>query len=257
MLDTMTTTEPASSGGDLSKPGFRQAVRALEASQKTSKGAPAYGRYVNRPLGRRFAALAHVLGRTPNQVTVVSALFTYSGIALIALVRPSVPISLAVAALLVVGYALDAADGQLARLRGGGSAAGEWLDHTVDAVKIASLHLAVLVSWYRFDEASDARLLVPLGFQAVATLQFFSIILMDQLRRSHRGTTSAIMRGDGSSSPLYSLAVLPTDYGLLCVAFALMSWSAGFAAVYTILFLANAAFVALALPKWYREARRY
>lgn len=234
---------------------FRQAVDRLGASQKTSKGAPAYGRYVNRPLGRRFAAIAYVLGRTPNQVTAISGLFTLTGIALIALLQPGLVVSLLVAALLVVGYALDAADGQLARLRGGGSVSGEWLDHTIDALKISVLHLAVLISWYRFDEPSDLRLLVPLGFQAVATVQFFSMILMDQLRRAHRGTTKMLMRGDGSSSPLYALMVLPTDYGLLCVVFGLMFWSEGFAAIYTLLFAANAAFIATALPRWYRETR--
>ena len=57
--------------------------------------------------------------------------------------------------LLVVGYAFDAADGQLARLRGGGIIAGEWLDHMVDAIKVASLHLAVLVGLYRFDAVPD------------------------------------------------------------------------------------------------------
>lgn len=233
--------------------GFRAAVSALAASQKSSKGAPAYGRLINRPLGRRFAALAYVLGRTPNQVTLVSGCFTLTAIALIAIVEPSLGWSIAIVLGLVIGYALDAADGQLARLRKQSSASGEWLDHTIDAFKIGVLHLAVLVSWYRFDDASDGRLLIPLGFQAVSTIQFFSIILMDQLRRAHRGTTKTLMKEDGSSSWLYSFAVSPTDYGLLCLVLGLMFWSDGFAAVYTFLFVANAAFMALALPKWYRE----
>jgi phosphatidylglycerophosphate synthase len=43
---------------------------------------------------------------------------------------------------LVLGYALDAADGQLARLRGGGSSLGEWLDHMIDSAKVVGPHLA-------------------------------------------------------------------------------------------------------------------
>lgn len=233
--------------------GFRPALAALAAAQKTSKGAPAYSRYVNRPLGRVFAATAFNIRLTPNQVTSISAVFTFTGVALIALARPDWYVSLAVLAALVIGYALDAADGQLARLRGGGSVTGEWLDHTVDAFKIGVLHLAVLVSWFRFDDERGAWLLVPLGFQAVATVQFFSILLMDQLRRAHRGTTKTLMSSDGSSSPLYSLAVVPTDYGLLCLVLGLMFATDLFRAVYTFVFACNAAFLLLALPKWYRE----
>ena len=235
------------------QPDLRAALGALAQAQKTSKGAPAYGRFVNRPLGRVFAAVAYVTGRTPNQVTVLSAVFTYAAIATIALVSPAWWVGVLIAAGLVTGYALDAADGQLARLRGGGSATGEWLDHTVDALKIGTLHLVVAIHWYRFDGWSSTWLLVPLGFQAVATVQFFSILLMDQLRRAHRGTTQPIMHDDGKSSVFYSLAVLPTDYGLLCLVLGTMAFESFFRFVYTSLFLCNAAFMLVALPKWYRE----
>jgi phosphatidylglycerophosphate synthase len=224
--------------------------------QKTSKGAPAYSLLVNRPLGRFFAAAAHVVGLTPNHVTCISALFTFSGVAVIALAEATSLVSLLVAVLLVLGYALDAADGQLARLRGGGSVAGEWLDHVVDSIKIACLHTAVLINWYRFEDASDRRLLLPIAFQVVATIMFFVIILNDQIRRAHRGTTQMLLQGDGSSSTLYSLAVMPTDYGLMCIVLGLMWWS-GFVWIYGLLLAANAGFMVLALVKWYREMRRY
>ena len=112
--------------------------------------------------------MAFHAGLTPNMVTALSAAFTGTGIALLALVRPSLPMGLAVTACLVVGYALDAADGQLARLRGGGSPAGEWLDHMVDAVKASSLHLAVLIGFYRFGTGeAEWLLLVPVGYCVV------------------------------------------------------------------------------------------
>ncbi len=236
--------------------GFRAAVVALGQAQKTAKGAPAYGRFVNRPLGRRFAAAAYIADRTPNQVTVASAACTYAALASIAVFRPTWWIGILVTVGLVVGYALDAADGQLARLRGGGSPAGEWLDHTVDALKIGTLHLVVAISWFRFEDWSSGWLLVPLGFHAIATVQFFSILLMDQLRRAHRGTTKTIMHDDGSSSVAYSLAVLPTDYGLLCLVLGLMPAGLLFRGVYAALFACNFAFMSLALPKWYREVGR-
>ncbi len=235
---------------------FRTSLTALQQAQKTSKGAPAYSRLVNRPFGRLLAASAHVIGLTPNQVTCISAMFTFSAIALIALVEATAVISVAAAGLLVIGYALDAADGQLARLRGGGSVAGEWLDHVVDAIKIACLHTSVLINWYRFEDVSDRSLLLPIAFQVVATIMFFVIILNDQIRRAHRGTSQMLLQGDGSSSTLYSLAVLPTDYGLLCVVLGFMWWQ-GFVGLYALLLAANAGFMVLALMKWYREMRRY
>jgi phosphatidylglycerophosphate synthase len=236
---------------------YREASATLRDRQKTAKGAPLYSRYVNRPLGRRLAAIAYVLGRTPNQVTALSAVCTFGGIAVIATCDPTVLVAVASSALLVLGYALDAADGQLARLRGGGSVVGEWLDHVVDAGKIATLHLAVLVQWHEVGGRSGGALLIPLGFQIVSSVLFFTMILNDQIRRAHRGTTEMLLAADGSSSTLYSLAVAPTDYGILCLVFVLQSWKTGFTWTYGALFAATAAFLVLALGKWFREMRRY
>jgi phosphatidylglycerophosphate synthase len=236
---------------------YRDAVSTLKHRQKTSKGAPAYSRFVNRPLGRRFAALAHLAGLTPNAVTAISAVATFTGIGLIALVRPTWWSSVLVAALLVVGYALDAADGQLARLRGGGSPEGEWLDHVVDAFKTSLLHIAVLVCAWRFFDGSELRLLAPAVFAVLAPAMFFTVILTDLLRRAHRGGTQMRLAGEGSSSTLYSLAVVPTDYGLMCLLFVLLFWQPGFMVVYGLVLVANLAFAALALPKWFREVRGF
>lgn len=234
---------------------YRWAVSELLERQKTSKGAPAYSRFVNRPLGRRLAAVAYVLQMTPNQVTAVSAIFTFTGIFLIVLFEPFWWVTCLAAFLLVLGYALDSADGQLARLQGGGSAAGEWLDHIVDAVKTSVLHLAILVCWYRFYDLDHVWLLIPLMFQAVASVLFFSMILTDQLRRLNRGGTGHFRKGEGNSSVLYSLAVVPTDYGLMCLTFALLFWQSAFPILYGLLLVANLGFLTLALGKWFREVR--
>lgn len=232
------------------KISFAEALGKLQYAQKSAKGAPAYSRFVNRKAGRLLAALSYRVGLTPNQVTAVSALFTYAGIAVIALVTPHPLVGLAVCALLVVGYALDAADGQLARLRGGGSVAGEWLDHVVDAGKISALHLAVLISAYRHFDVGDAYLLIPIGFAVVAAVMFFAMILNDLLRRSR----SVVSANGVTHSAVRSILVIPTDYGLLCVAFLTFGYPQVFAVVYALLFAANAAFLALALVKWYRDA---
>lgn len=238
-------------------PSHRQLVQVLRSKQKTSRGASAYARYFNRPAGRHFAAWAYKLNMTPNGVTALSALCSFSGIGLIAFAPATATISVLIVLLLVLGYALDSADGQLARLRGGGSFAGEWLDHVVDAIKMASLHLAVLVAWHQGYSESEAWLAIPLLYQLLAVVLFFTIILTDQLRRAHRGSTSTRLAGEGNSSFLYSLAVLPTEYGVLCLAFLLWAIPPVFSVVYAVFFGINVCFLLLALPRWYREMRSY
>lgn len=236
---------------------YRELTAALVSKQKTSKGASAYARFLNRPAGRYIAALAFKLRMTPNAVTAISAACSFSGIALIALAPATVGISAMIVTLLVLGYALDSADGQLARLQGGGSFAGEWLDHVVDAAKMGSLHLAVLVSWYHGYALSPTWLVVPLLYQFLAVVLFFSIILTDQMRRAHRGSASTRLAGEGTSSFVYSLAVLPTEYGVLALAFGLWAVPSAFSVVYTAFFAINACFFLMALPRWYREMLSY
>ncbi|QTE28893.1 CDP-alcohol phosphatidyltransferase family protein [Pengzhenrongella sicca] len=231
---------------------FGQTYARLATSQKGAKGAPAYSRFVNRKLGRFLATVAFRVGLTPNGVTAISAVLTFSAIALLIAVPPSVGMGIAVAAGLVLGYAFDSADGQLARLRGGGSLVGEWLDHMVDSVKVASLHLAVLVGLYRFTDLPDAWLLVPLGASAVGSVLFFAMILNDQLR--HRGGAVPRSTADGTRAPvLRSLLVVPTDYGLLCLVFALYGVTTAFVVAYTVLFVATAGYLALACISWFKE----
>ena len=232
---------------------FLGTVRRLEAAQKGAAGAPAYSRFVNRKLGRVLAAAAFHAGLTPNAVTGISAALTGTGIAALALVPASLPLGLAVTALLVLGYAFDAADGQLARLRGGGSPAGEWLDHMVDSLKIASLHLALLIGLYRFEPVERGPwLLVPLGFSVVSVALFFGTLLNESLRAQHGAPTRAA-RTAGRPSVLRSLLVVPTDYGLLCLVFLLLGAPAVFLPVYGLLFLATAGYLALASVKWFKE----
>lgn len=100
------------------------ALLELRTAQKSAKGVSLYSRYVNRPVGRYLAAGSYALGLSPNQVTLVSAVFSFAAVAGVALAGPSWGQGVAVWAGLAVGFAFDSADGQLARLRGGGSAAG-------------------------------------------------------------------------------------------------------------------------------------
>lgn len=242
---------------NLTRPvSFSDSLHRLAAAQKSSKGAPLYSVLVNRPLGRVLAAAAHQVNLTPNQVTLISALFTFSGIALIALVPPSWPISLTVALALVLGYGLDAADGQLARLRGGGSLTGEWLDHVIDSFKIATLHVATAIMMFRFYDVDSVWLLVPLGFGSVYVIHFFGMLLTDLLTRVHYSGLGEPLPAKGDGSAIISLLKLPTDYGVLCLVFVLTWATWPFTVVYGLLGVATAGYTALVLVSWFGRIRQ-
>jgi len=234
---------------------FRSALTRLAGAQKPGRGAPPYSRWINRRMGRVIAAGAYTIGATPNGVTAVSALLTTGGLVLIAFVAPVWWLGLAIAAFLVLGYAFDAADGQLARLRGGGSRAGEWLDHMVDVTKTCVLHSVVLISFLRFGGIpSDAFLLVPLGYLTVSIVLFFGLMLVDQLRRSARLQLPDPNPPRGSGM-LQTLVAIPTDYGIVCLAFAVFGWRELFVVVYTALFAAHTLVLLAVLARWWRELR--
>lgn len=229
-----------------------EALTQLASAQKAAaRGAPAYSRFVNRRIGRLFAAVAAAAGLTPDAVTGLSALATFTGVAVLAIAPAGLATGIAVTALLVVGYALDSADGQLARLRGGGSAAGEWLDHVVDSVKVVALPVALYLSLVRA-EAPAWALGVALGAVVVQSVSFFSMILTEQLRRAHG---SVPLAQAGSGSWLRPLIALPTDYGVQCYTYLLLGVLPVFVWVYAVIVVATAGYLALALAKWYREMR--
>lgn len=237
--------------------GYRATLQRMSSAQKPGRGAPPYSRWVNRRLGRYLAAAGYVLGLTPDQVTAISACFTFASLVLVLVIAPAWWLGVLVAVLLLIGYALDSADGQLARLRGGGSKSGEWLDHVVDATKIGVMHSAVLASFYRFSGERGWILVIPLVFMVASFVFFFGMTLTDQLRRSaatEAGRTYAKPSGGGGA--IQTLVALPTDYAVLCLAFVLLGGHGIFVVVYALLALAQALITAAVLVRWWRELRR-
>ncbi|MGW1181956.1 CDP-alcohol phosphatidyltransferase family protein [Streptomyces drozdowiczii] len=229
-------------------------LRQLRGAQKPAKGVSLYSRYVNRPAGRVFAVGAYRLGMTPNQVTLVSAVFTFGALSGVALVRPGPWLAVLVYLGLVVGFALDSADGQLARLTGRGGPDGEWLDHVVDCAKMVLVHTAVLVSFQRwFALPGDGWLLLPLGFLFVAVLTFCAGLLREQL-----GRTAAAAPAPAPAAPpsrLRAVALLPADYGVFCLVFLLLGDETAFRVGYAVLAAVHALFLVLFLGKWFRELK--
>jgi phosphatidylglycerophosphate synthase len=194
---------------------------------------------------------------SPNGATGVSAGLSAAALVILAMVRPTPLVGLLVALLLAAGYVMDSVDGQLARLRGAGSLSGEMLDHTVDCVKTVSLHLAVLISFYRFAPLDDrAWLLVPISFQIVDVISFFGLVTMPLLRRLHRPpTASADLPALAPEHPLRRFVLLPTDYGTFCWMFVLLGFPRLFLLAYSAMFVVNALVLVPVLTKWWRELR--
>lgn len=232
--------------------GYWATVSRLTSAQKgTSRTAPAYSRFINRKLGRLLAAWAYRAGLSPNAVTGISASFTGTAILLLLLLDPSFALGVTIAAALVLGYAFDSADGQVARLRGGGTPAGEWLDHIVDAIKTTALPIAVFVCLQRTD-LPRAWLAVPLVYAVVASATFFGMILTEQLRKQngHAGITAS---SGGLKDIIIGLLVLPMDYGILCLSFILLGAPGLFLGLFSLLTVGSFLFLCLALRKWFRE----
>lgn len=223
----------------------RWAAQRLGGAQKPGPGVPAYTRWVNRRLGRYPAVLAYGLDRTPNQVTLISGVVSALGMGVLALGPRTFWAGILVAVLFAGGYALDSADGQLARVSGKGSKAGEWLDHVVDAVRMPAIHLATLIGLFR-DRDQSLFLLVPLGFCLLTVGQFFSQILAAQLR-----SLVPIEPEDPSSGR--SFLLLPTDTGTLCWVYVLWGLPVAFAVGYGLLFVLNVPHGLVSMRRKYRH----
>ena len=223
---------------------FTEALQRLRDAQKSSKGVSLYSRWINRPLGRVFAAGAATLGIGPNTVTLLSAVTTAAGLVLLVVAPVSLATGVGVAALFVLGFALDSADGQVARLTGSSSPAGEWLDHVVDAGKMVAVHAAVLIALWR-DEVAPGWLALSLGYQFVSVVFFAALTLFPLLRRGEPAAA-------GSPSTVRSVALLPADYGILALAFVLWGAQPVFLVVYAALFAATTVIAAALCVKWFR-----
>jgi phosphatidylglycerophosphate synthase len=222
----------------------------LVAGMRARAGASIYGVQVNRRRGGGRAQVAFGLGLRPNQVTVASGLTSALAVATLALVRPTVLTGVLVWLLVVLAYALDAADGMLARMRGGGTLAGEWFDHVLDAGRVVALHSGVLVMTYRFYE-SRASSLLPLLYVLVAAVLYAAGTLAEILLRGHRTDEPS-----GPSAPvitLRGLLLMPLDLGVLALSFLFIASESAFPAVYgTFLALTSVVGAAL-LVKWFRQ----
>lgn len=222
-------------------------IRSLATAQKSSAGISLYSRFVNRPAGRVLAVLAVRARLRPNTVSLLSAVVTVGALAFVIARPATVGVGFVAALLLIFGFALDSADGQVARITGASSPAGEWLDHIIDSGKMVAVHGAVVVAVFTHFSVATWWLLVPLSFILVSTVMFAGTLLTRFLR--------APMPSTAAKRPSFIRAVglLPADYGVLATIFVLWGFHEAFVIAYTLLFAANLAILLILLAKWFRE----
>ena len=259
------------------KAGFRESFEQLKQAQKSRKGVPLYLLWVNRPAGRVVAAALRNTPVRPNHVTFAGAVLTYGSLLWLAFGAGTGVSSVLVGVLLALGYVLDSADGQLARLQGRSSAYGEWLDHILDNGRIAVMHVAVFCFLARNTDHDPVLLAACTGaFLLASSTIFFGGALLDQLRRNSaaRSSGSGAAHSGAAGSPAAAAAspaaeaagnrrlmrrsviTLPVDYGVTCLAFLLLPLPGVFLGVYAVLAAAHLLMCAAFLPKWRSELLR-
>ena len=247
---TAPVQHPTASPSPTAGRSYREVLARTNAAQKPGAGVPAYTRWVNRRLARYAAAAAYRLGMSPNGVSVLSLGCSVTGLALLLVLGDKQVLAGVVAAvLLALGYVLDSADGQLARLSGTAGRSGEWLDHLFDAVRAPAVHLVVAAGVLLREEATEALAVLAAAYALLVTAQFMSQMLAGMMLDAHASVRTPPRERQ-------SWLLLPTDTGVLCWTFVLWGFPVAFAAVYVALFCANAVHAGASMRRRFRELNR-
>jgi phosphatidylglycerophosphate synthase len=221
----------------------------LSVAQKSRDGALPYTLFVNRPTGRFLAIVAYKLNLTPNQITVISFVSTIIGLLYVVIIGYQSLLGVIISTLmLLLGYSLDSADGQLARLNNLKSSAGEYLDHVFDSIKIPFFHISVVMVILRsIQDINFTILFFLLLISVIASGKFFSSEIKEKIltlkgKHSLHYTTSLKK----------SFLLLPFDYGVLCFIFILTPFNL-LLPVYLIWGLLFLVFFILSFARGYRQ----
>lgn len=189
---------------------IKQNYSWLNNFQKKGAGTPAYTRFINRWLGKILTSVLACFNISPNVISITSSIITIITFFLFFMVT-SFWQSFILVILLYFAYALDSADGQLARLLNKQSKSGEWLDHTLDAIKIPlSQGTAIfLIVAHKFPEKSV--LFFYLIILSLACANFLSGILKSKLFPNYSSTSVQISE---KHNIIRSFITLPLDYGV-------------------------------------------
>jgi phosphatidylglycerophosphate synthase len=151
---------------------------------------------------------------------------------------------LVAAVLLALGYALDSADGQLARLQGSSSKQGEWLDHTLDAIRLPAVHLTIATALLLQEVPAGA--VIGAVFAVIASASFLSQNVGGLLRDTAGTERTRVRQGQ-------SWILLPADPGVLCWLFAFWVSIPLFLFLYALLLVTNLLHMTMSTRRRWRE----
>jgi phosphatidylglycerophosphate synthase len=197
----------------------------VDASSRPDDGY-AYTRIVNRRVAIHLTMVAWRTGLSPNQVTSISFIVTMAAsIALLVPPHPkTVAPALAIWASLAFGYALDASDGQLARATGRTSLRGELLDHSLDAVKIVTLNIAIGLYLFATGAGATWAIAIVTWLSVTANSAHFFVTLFRD-----KALQVDIDRFGFGPAQRWTLRRLPlelADFGFFLLLFLLAVWPA-------------------------------
>ncbi|MBN1971470.1 MAG: CDP-alcohol phosphatidyltransferase family protein [Candidatus Delongbacteria bacterium] len=196
---------------------FKENYNKLKYLQKGSLGTPAYTRYINRWFGRLFASFIALFEITPNAISLLSSIITLiSFILFLLLNKIHFFTSLVLVILLMLGYALDSADGQLSRLLIKQSKRGEWLDHTLDAIKIPLGHGVAIFYIINTWAINHSWFVLYLILLSLTSGRFLSNILKTKLI-DYKSKKSQV--DSTNNDVIKSILLLPEDYGVYILLF--------------------------------------
>jgi phosphatidylglycerophosphate synthase len=199
--------------------------RALVAASKKKQGG-LYTRYVNRNAAIPLTWTLWKLGLSPNAVSIISFAMTHAALAVLIILGPTLPAAIAAYLLLVFGYMLDSCDGQLARVSGRTSRLGEWLDHSLDVVKLLTVNLTLSYVMITSALAAGESLTLPFIAAALNLLSqpahFFITNMKVMLFGKEKAATPKAETGGGRAM---SAAIRhAADYGVFLLLILLLPW---------------------------------
>lgn len=201
-----------------------------------NRGGNLYTQIVSQRLGAILALTGYRLGLAPTALTLVNLVFGLGAAALIVIVTPSAlagsmpwwPFAIVAAVAWQIAYALDCADGQLARAADRGSPAGARIDILCDVVTQSSFVAAVVAVAVAYTPD------VPMWFVGL-----FSSLWMVNLVTSILATSGSNSSIVPSKNLVVELIKLIRDSGVIVLAMPLIlivqpQWMVWFMVFFTI-----------------------
>lgn len=192
--------------------------------------------------GAFFAWLGYRLGMSPNQLTIIACLTSVTGALAYAVTGASLKLMIAAIALTQIGYALDCADGQLARGSRRTSPLGRWLDVYLDMLTITSLCFATLYRIYTSEPALMSWAILASGLYCYARV---GNLLTCTIART--GMTSGEDNHDKSLARMLFLITIDTPIVLLCICLlgSHPLWLVGYLAAVSVAFTIHSLYVGI------------